>query len=124
MANKIVFVSHIIRGRLRGPKRCADIASVRKIVRTWEKQYRGIIFTVPYLLYAEATQDIVRARIVLAGWDHNPPDELWLVGPGLCDGMRVEIAHMRQQGLPVVFKTPELGRKAMSAPLACSLAAE
>jgi hypothetical protein len=124
VAQKIVFVSYIIRGKLHSPKRRADILAARRIIETLRKTQREITFIAPYLLNAECSEAVIAARISRAGWLHNPPHELWVYGPDLCDGMRSEIVYMHDCDLPVVFKTPGLERMTFLPARASLIAAE
>jgi hypothetical protein len=104
MAHRIVLISCPIRGGLHSPKRRADMAYARCQLAHARKAHPEVVFTAPYLLHAEAAEDIVGARLRYAGWEHNPPTEWWGYG-NWCEGMRGEYLHMLNLGLPTKVHT-------------------
>ena len=100
---RVVLLSCPVRGRLYSKQRRADIQAVRSLVKLLEAEHKNIIFSVPYLLYAEVTEELVAARSCGAGWEHNPPTEVWMWGAALCQGMEGERQEAKGRKIPLLL---------------------
>ena len=117
MPNRVVFISHPLRGARFSPQRRADMAAVRRILEGVHRRAKGKIVPIaPYLLYGECREDVDAARGQLIGWHLNPPRKLWLYGDSVSDVMRVEAAHAHRSGLRVVIKSPRITKADLDCP--------